>query len=157
MAAAMISFAQINSVDPKPDSVEEFQNFPGEGIYGKIDGKNIYIGNRKMGSRSGCASSKHSRTLYTLYFLVGLINNGIKILSFSNISVPNLEGNFVEGMSIGYIFLDSKPAGIFCLSDVCRTGAKEALEQLRSMDIKTALLTGDSSAAANYTQLQVII
>lgn len=86
MAAAMISFAQINSVDPKPDSVEEFQNFPGEGIYGKIDGKNIYIGNQKMVSRSGCASSKHSRTLYTLYFVVGLINNGIKFVFLKHFS-----------------------------------------------------------------------
>lgn len=125
MAAALVNYAQVNSVEPKPDSVEEFKNFPGEGIYGKIDEKEVYIGNQKICSRSGCES------------------------------VPQLERNFVEGKSIGYILLDSRPAGIFCLSDVCRTGAKEAVQQLKSMGIKTALLTGDSSAAANYAQVQI--
>jgi Zn2+/Cd2+-exporting ATPase len=58
-------------------------------------------------------------------------------------------------MSIGYIFLGSRPAGIFCLSDVCRTGAKEALQELKSMGIKTVMLTGDSFAAAKHAQNQV--
>lgn len=83
--------------------------------------------------------------------------NGIRLVKKCSFSVPQIEREDLgEGMSIGYIILDSKPAGIFCLSDVCRTGAKEALQQLKSMSIKTALLTGDSSAAANYAQVQVI-
>lgn len=83
--------------------------------------------------------------------------NGIRLLKKGSFSVPQLErDNSVEGMSIGYIILDSRPAGMFCLSDVCRTGAKEALQQLKSLSIKTALLTGDSSAAANYAQVQVM-
>ena len=61
----------------------------------------------------------------------------------------------MEGKSTGYIFLGSALAGVFYLSDSCRTGAKEALKELKSMGIKTAMLTGDCQAAANEAQIQV--
>ncbi|KAA8535752.1 hypothetical protein F0562_030746 [Nyssa sinensis] len=119
---ALIEYGQSHSVDPKIDKVEEFQNFPGEGIYGKIDGKDIYVGNKKIAMRAGCET------------------------------VPTLEGDTREGKSIGYIFFGAKPAGIFCLSDACRTGVKEAIEELKSMGIRTAMLTGDSNTAAMHAQ-----
>ena len=62
----------------------------------------------------------------------------------------------MEGKSIGYIFSGSVPAGIFSLSDVCRTGVKEAIQELKSMGIKTAMLTGDHQAAAKHAQNQVV-
>lgn len=60
-----------------------------------------------------------------------------------------------EGKSVGFIFLGSTLAGTFSLSDSCRIGVKEALEELKSMGIKTAMLTGDCRAAANHAQNQV--
>lgn len=54
MAAALVDHARSLSVEPKPENVMEFQNFPGEGIHGKIDGDVIYIGNRKIALRAGC-------------------------------------------------------------------------------------------------------
>ncbi|KAM7477717.1 hypothetical protein LguiA_025930 [Lonicera macranthoides] len=102
MAAALVNYAKSHSVEPKPEKVDDFQNFPGEGIY-----------------------------------------------------VPTLEGDANEGKSIGYIFSGSSPAGVFSLSDICRTGVKEAVNELKSMGIKTAMLTGDSQAAASYAQEQL--
>ncbi|XP_024959996.1 putative inactive cadmium/zinc-transporting ATPase HMA3 isoform X2 [Cynara cardunculus var. scolymus] len=125
MAAALIDYAQSRSVEPQPDNVEEFKDFPGEGIYGKIDGKDIYIGNQKIAIRAGCSQ------------------------------VPRNGSDNNEGKSIGYIFWGSSPAGIFSLSDSCRIGVKEALEELKSMGIKTTMLTGDCQAAANHAQNQL--
>ncbi|CAN4084893.1 unnamed protein product [Withania somnifera] len=125
MAAALVDYAQSNSVEPKPDRVEQFQNFPGEGIYGRIDGMEIYVGNRKISSRAGCTT------------------------------VPDIEGNSLHGKSVGYIFLGSSPAGLFSLSDVCRTGVKDAMRELKHMGIKTVMLTGDCYAAANHVQDQL--
>ncbi|XP_059286845.1 cadmium/zinc-transporting ATPase HMA3-like isoform X1 [Lycium ferocissimum] len=125
MAAALVDYAQSNSVEPKPDRVEQFQNFPGEGICGRIDGMEIYIGNRKISSRAGCTA------------------------------VPEIEGESLRGKSVGYIFLGSSPAGIFSLSDVCRTGVKDAMRELKQMGIKTVMLTGDSYAAANHVHDQL--
>lgn len=64
MAAALVDLAQSNSIEPKPDKVEQFQNYPGEGIYGKIDGKEIYIGNLKISSRAGCPLGKFLNLLF---------------------------------------------------------------------------------------------
>lgn len=72
-----------------------------------------------------------------------------------NFSVPTIEGDAKEGKSIGYIFLGSSPAGIFSLSDVCRSGVKEAIQELKSMGIKTVMLTGDCEEAAKHAQDQV--
>ena len=56
MAAALVNHAKLLSIDIKPEKVEEFENFPGEGVRGKIDGKDIYIGSTKIAARAGCSS-----------------------------------------------------------------------------------------------------
>ncbi|KAK6152168.1 hypothetical protein DH2020_014803 [Rehmannia glutinosa] len=78
-----------------------------------------------------------------------------RVERFQNFPVPKLEGYDTEGKSVGYVFLGSSPAGIFCLSDVCRTGAKEAIEDLKSIGIKTVMLTGDCHGAAKRAQEQL--
>ncbi|KAL0410294.1 UNVERIFIED_CONTAM: Cadmium/zinc-transporting ATPase HMA2 [Sesamum latifolium] len=125
MAAALVDFARAQGIEPKPEKVEKFQIFPGEGIFGRIEDNDVYVGNWKVASRSGCTT------------------------------VPKLEGYDVEGKSVGYVFLGPSPAGIFCLSDACRTGAKEALKELKSIGIKTVMLTGDSCTAAKHAQAQL--
>ncbi|KAH6755808.1 heavy metal atpase 2 [Perilla frutescens var. hirtella] len=126
MAAALVEFARTHSIEPKPDRVENFHNFPGEGISGKIEDKELYIGNKRIASRVGCSA------------------------------VPVLEGHFdIQGKSVGYVLMGSCVAAIFTLSDVCRTGAKEAIEELKSLGIKTLMLTGDGHGAAKRAQEQL--
>lgn len=125
MAAALVDYSRFHSIEPKIENVVEFQNFPGEGICGKIDGKDIYVGNRKISQRAGSGS------------------------------VPELEGDTEQGKTIGYIYNGATPVGIFKLSDVCRSGVVEAINGLKSLGIKTAMLTGDSHAAAMHAQNQL--
>ncbi|XP_039009681.1 cadmium/zinc-transporting ATPase HMA2-like isoform X2 [Hibiscus syriacus] len=124
MAAALVEYGRSHSIEPEPETVEDYQNFPGEGIYGRIDGRDIYIGSRKVSERA------HG-------------------------TAPILKGNMMEGKTIGYVFCGANPAGIFSLSDACRTGAGEAVNELKSMGIKTALLTGDNQATAMHVQEQL--
>lgn len=70
-------------------------------------------------------------------------------------AVPKLEGYDIEGKSVGYVFLGSSLAAVFSLTDVCRMGAKEAIEELKSLGIKTIMLTGDCHGAAKRAQEQV--
>lgn len=58
MAAALVDYARSLAIEPVPENVEDFQNFPGEGIFGKIHGNEIYIGNRRIGPRTGCSKGK---------------------------------------------------------------------------------------------------
>ncbi|KAI3440119.1 HMA domain-containing protein, partial [Psidium guajava] len=120
MSAAIIHYANSLSVEPKPEDVEDFQNFPGEGIYGQINSKRIYIGNRRIGLRAGCEPASG-----------------------------------IETDTYGFIYIGQSPVGKFSLSDACRTGSMEAIEDIKSLGIKTAMLTGDSQAAASSTQNQL--
>ncbi|KAL3585575.1 hypothetical protein D5086_012442 [Populus alba] len=124
MAAALVDYGKMHSIEPQPEKVEEFQNFPGEGIQGKIEGKDIYIGNRKIAHRASG-------------------------------TVPTIEGDKKAGKSVGYVYYGATLAGIFSLSDTCRTGVAEAIKELKSLGIKTAMLTGDSEAAAMYAHEQL--
>ncbi|KAG5242876.1 cadmium/zinc-transporting ATPase HMA [Salix suchowensis] len=124
MAAALVDYGRMHSIEPQPENVEEFQNFPGEGIQGKIEGKDIYIGNKKIAHRASG-------------------------------TVPTTEGDKKTGKSVGYVYYGTTLAGIFGLSDSCRTGVAEAIKELKSLGIKTAMLTGDSEAAAMYAHEQL--
>lgn len=59
-------------------------------------------------------------------------------------------------VTYGYVFLDMRQVGTFALSDTCRTGAAEAIKELKLLGIKTAMLTGDSTKAAMHALGQVI-
>lgn len=76
-------------------------------------------------------------------------------LSIFGHAVATLEGNMMKGKTIGYLYCGATPAGIFSLSDACRTGVPEAVDELKSMRIKVAMLTGDNQAAAIHVQEQV--
>jgi Zn2+/Cd2+-exporting ATPase len=60
-----------------------------------------------------------------------------------------------KGVSIGHVICDGDLVGLFSLSDDCRTGAAKAIKELRSMGIKSVMLTGDSAAAAKHAQEQL--
>ncbi|CAL9095456.1 unnamed protein product [Musa textilis] len=124
MAYALVDHARSYSIEPKPESVKEFRIYPGEGIYGEIEGRNIYIGNKRVAAR---ASSETGKSY--------VLNH--------------------EGVTYGYVFLDMIQIGTFALSDTCRTGAAEAIKELKLLGIKTAMLTGDSTEAAMHAHGQL--
>ncbi|ONM52502.1 Cadmium/zinc-transporting ATPase HMA2 [Zea mays] len=132
MAAALVEYAQSKSVQPKPENVTETCIYHGEGIYGVMDGKQIYIGNERIIARSSCRHHQHACT-----------------------QAGHQETDGLKGVSIGHVICDGDLVGKFSLSDTCRTGAAEAILQLRSMGIKSVMLTGDSAAAAKHAQEQL--
>ncbi|XP_019454567.1 PREDICTED: putative cadmium/zinc-transporting ATPase HMA4 isoform X4 [Lupinus angustifolius] len=125
LAEAIVDYGKSLSIEPKPEEVTGFENFHGEGISGTIDGRVLYIGNKKIATRAGSET------------------------------VPTLAGENQRGKTTGYIYSEATPIGYFSLSDTCRTGVQEAIGKLKSMGIKTAMLTGDSQAAAMQAQEQL--
>lgn len=77
MAKALVDYAQLYSIEPHPAAVVEFHNFPGEGIHGKLDSQEIYIGNRRIAQRA------HSETGKTF----GLVQYFLAAVSFSFILI----------------------------------------------------------------------
>lgn len=60
------------------------------------------------------------------------------------------------GKTVIYVFVGATLVGMFSLSDECRTGVTEAIQQLKLLNIKTAMLTGDTLEAAIYAENHVL-
>ncbi|KAG5378099.1 hypothetical protein IGI04_025941 [Brassica rapa subsp. trilocularis] len=121
----IVDYAKSVDVEPRTEEVEDYQLFPGEGIYGKIDGNDIYIGNKRIASRAKCST------------------------------VPEIEVDTKGGKTVGYIYVGERLAGVFNLSDACRSGVIQAMKELKDLGIKTAMLTGDNQDAAMHAQEQL--
>lgn len=65
LATAIIDYGRSLSIEPKPENVTDFENFPGEGVCGKIDKRVLYIGNKKIATRAG---SETGECLSLIYF-----------------------------------------------------------------------------------------
>jgi Cd2+/Zn2+-exporting ATPase len=66
MAAALVEYAQSKSIQPNPENVGDFRIYPGEGIYGEIHGKHIYIGNRRTLARASSPQSSEQNTSFVV-------------------------------------------------------------------------------------------
>ncbi len=60
-----------------------------------------------------------------------------------------------DAETVNFILIDDVPVGIVSLADTIREGAKEAIDQLRSMNIKSFLLTGDNEKVAAAVSKQL--
>lgn len=60
-----------------------------------------------------------------------------------------------DGRTRSYVYSGGVVVGTFSLSDACRSGSIDAIKDLKSMRIRTAMLTGDSNAAATHAHDQV--
>jgi len=83
--------------------------------------------------------------------------NGKRILSVGpnyfkqkDLSLPSIPGSIDENVeTISFLLIDDEPAGIITLADSIRETSKEAVEQLKEMQIKSFLLTGDNERIAS--------
>lgn len=71
------------------------------------------------------------------------------------LTVPEIEVDTKGGKTVGYIYVGERLAGVFNLSDACRSGVIQAMKELKDLGIKTAMLTGDNQDAAMHAQEQV--
>ena len=101
-----------------PTDISEFNSYPGLGLTGKLDNKNIIVGNRKMLEQ------------YSVQFNGAEINDKLK----TNSSV--------------YIAIDNMLAGIYQISDTIADTSAEAIKQLKKMHLNVYMLTGDNKAVA---------
>lgn len=101
--------------------LEEFEAFPGEGIRGKVDGKEAAIGNRKIMGRLGIAMD-------------GAEGVAARIES--------------EGKTVSILALGGKVVGMIAMIDRPKPDAKEAVEGLKKEGLEVYMITGDNERVA---------
>lgn len=100
---------------------QEFHAIPGHGLQGKVDGKALLVGNRKL--------------------------MGDNRVSFDDMAqaAMGLEG---AGRTVVYAAVDGKLAGLIAIADAPRDSSKETVTKLHERGIQVAMLTGDNRATA---------
>lgn len=109
----------------KLDKVEHFKAIPGMGVSGKLHSKDNFT----------VASSRYLAEK--------------KLDAPEDIAKP-AEKAAAEGKTIVYLIKDKDVVGALALADIIRDESFEAIEALKHLGIKTAMITGDSQEVAAY-------
>ena len=122
LGRAISEFAKYSGIKPGP--AKNFAMVPGRGVRADVGGKAVACGN-----------------------LDWLVENGFRsVEGFKNLS-EKFSG---EGKASVFVGIGGEAAGIIALSDMPRRETSEVFEELRQMRVKSALLTGDTHAAASF-------
>lgn len=108
--------------------VTDYQNLTGEGLRATVDGRPVKIVSPGYVKREGIAFDEKA---------------------YGSLAI--------EGKTVVFILRDNKLLGFIALSDVVRPTAKEAVDELKQMDVTSMMLTGDNQRAADYAARQLDI
>lgn len=108
--------------------ISEFEAVPGVGISVLVEGRLVFLGNKKL-----------------------MNDKNIDLQGFDEKSGILAD----EGKTPMYIASDGKICGIIAVADIVKPSSQEAINKLHGMDIKTAMITGDNSKTAAAIAKQV--
>ncbi len=119
LALAIIESARARNI--KLSQPENLEAIAGKGIIGKVNGKEVLIGNRFL-----------------------LEEKGIEY-SFLTDKIEELEK---KAKTIILVAINQKLAGIIAIADALKEDSKEALKDLKKLGLKLIMLTGDNERTA---------
>lgn len=125
LAQAIVKRASEAGLELQP--VENFQALHGKGVSGKINGKQVLLGNAKM-------------------------LDGMDISSAYQEKLEELEK---EAKTVVYLAVDNEIKGLLALQDIPKDNAKLAISQLKKRGLKTVMLTGDNAGVARAIADQI--
>lgn len=106
--------------------VSEFEEIPGVGVKGKFDGKNYFLGNPKEISK-----------------IIKNLNENL---------MKKIDGFQKEGKSVVLVTDYEKIISMITIRDKLREDAKKMIDELKSMNIKPVLATGDNYSYAKWVK-----
>jgi Cu+-exporting ATPase len=109
--------------------VSKFNSITGMGIVGVIEEKTILVGNEKL-----------------------MVKNNIKILPKDKEKIDKLAK---QGKTPMMIAIEGKFSGIIAVADPIKESSRKAIQNLKDMGIKVAMITGDNKKTADAIGKQV--
>ncbi|MDH5461132.1 MAG: copper-translocating P-type ATPase [Candidatus Bathyarchaeota archaeon] len=107
---------------------EGFKSIPGKGAYGKVDGKEVYVGGPNL----------------------------LKQMKIE-VDDPNVNELQEQGKTVVFSIVDEKLAGAFALADRVRKESFEAVKKLKEIGVKVYMLTGDAEEVARWVSKELDI
>lgn len=121
IATAVNSLAKENGVTPL--STDNFENIPGFGLRCTINGEDCLVGKAEL-----------------------LLDNGVDISKLEDQAV-HLSA---MGKTVMFVALKKNALGLVAIADELKDTSAQTFERLRSLGIKTVLLSGDNKLCAEY-------
>lgn len=122
VAKAIVNEAKAQRIDILP--VRNFQRLAGRGVKGVIENAEVLVGGQAILSEAGAEISSDLRW---------------KINALAE-----------EGNTIIFVVINKKVAGAIGLGDIIREESRQAIESLKTMGVKVAMITGDSEEVAKW-------
>ncbi|WXG41726.1 MAG: copper-translocating P-type ATPase [Candidatus Freyarchaeum deiterrae] len=119
IAKAIVEYAKEKGI--QTPQVQEFRAIPGKGAYGRVEGREVYVGSPN---------------------LLEEMNIEIKDKKIKKL--------MEQGKTVVFTVVDGKLAGAFALSDRIRKESYEAVKKLKELGVKVYMLTGDSEEVARW-------
>jgi len=119
LAAAIVDGAQTKGAQLA--NASDFQSITGKGVTGKVDGKNVALGN------------------LALLESLGIEAAGIK---------GQADAYRAQGHTAMFVGIDGKAAGIITVADPIKETTVEAIRQLKADGLRIVMLTGDNKTTA---------
>lgn len=126
LAQAVVAEARKHNL--RFETVVDFEALPGFGVQGKIDNKNVFIGNIKLMQEQQ--------------------------IDFSSMSdeLGKLAG---QGKTLMILSVDGKIEGIITTTDKLKPNARECVHRLKKMGLKVMMVTGDNRETAQAVARQL--
>jgi heavy metal translocating P-type ATPase len=118
LARAVLEAARSRGLSPAEP--ERFEYVPGQGVHAVVEGHDVYVGNKAFAVAHG----------------------------FEGLGDGLLSHHESAGKTPLVATVDGKPLAVLALADVPRSAAKEAIEDLRRMGLRTLLISGDTRRTA---------
>ncbi|GJM04418.1 MAG: copper-translocating P-type ATPase [marine bacterium B5-7] len=119
LAQAIVAGAKEKNISLS--SVNEFDSITGKGVLGKVENKQVAIGNKKLLEE----------------FKIDAVD-----------LIEQAEALRRDGQTAMFVVIDNKPAGILSVADPVKDSTPEAIEALHKENIEIIMLTGDSKTTA---------
>ncbi len=127
---AVTSYISTHYTSSKGDmEVSDFENIEGMGVVGSVNGKRVLVGNVKLMDKYKITVSK---------------SVDAKLNKLSQ-----------EAKTVVVVAVDSTVVALFGVADIIKEGAKDAIDKLHKLNIKTVMLTGDNEGVANSIAKQL--
>jgi Cu+-exporting ATPase len=126
LAEAIVKKAEESQIKLAP--TEGFEALPGRGVKCTVNGRRVFLGNRKLMQEQGVSSTELEEDM----------------VKFET-----------EGKTAMILAVDGQPAGIVAAMDTLKEHAVEAIHGLRDMKLEVAMLTGDNERTANAIAAQL--
>jgi len=120
LAEAILQSAKKKNIGLSP--IENFESVTGHGIAGRIDGKEVAVGNAKF---------------------VQSFN-----VSMEKVFKEEVEKRQAKGETVMFVLLDKALAGYISVADPVKANSKSTIHELQSQGIKVWMLTGDNRITA---------